>query len=591
MTDAAKIHEATTDEADHLLALVLAGEAVEVVVDRVAAAAACRRPGFRVVVAARSGRARVLGRDVALPRRAVLALDRVATSGGPGPTGDPHAAVRANLTMAPWADARDDLAEAGLAPPLLVHLLDGSVPLGVLAAFPPLHAAAGADDPADLDRWARVAAVALARDADRARIRGSAVHDDVTGLPTRARMLTRLREALHRSPDRGVALLHVGLDRLDDLEDGLTGAAGDTFVRAAAQRIRAVVRPGDVVGHLRAPTFAVICEGVGPDQAAEVGERVRRALSDPVGTGEGEVDVRPGVGVVVAGDTDTVNSLIHKAAIAGREAHRRGGSEVVRYRPGTYEAARARIDIERDLRLAIENQGLHLVYQPQVSLTDGTVVGAEALVRWDDSERGAVSPDEFIPIAEDSGLVIDLGAWAVDTAVRAIADGLRDVVVSVNVSARQLDHPGLVEATAAALQRHGVDPHWLRLEITESALVRDAESSTALLRGLHDLGLRVSIDDFGTGYATLEHLRRVDVADSLKIDRTFVSGIVYDARDRAIVGAAVTLGRSLGFTVVAEGVEDAAQAELLREMGCDAGQGYHFSEPVPAAELMRRMTR
>ncbi len=404
-------------------------------------------------------------------------------------------------------------------------------------------------------------------------------------------MLARLREAMHRGPGRGLALIHVGLDRLDDMEDGLTGAAGDVALRVSAERIRAVVRPGDVVGHLRPPAFAVICEGVGPAEAVEVGERVRAVLGQPVGTGDGSISLRPAVGVVAATEVDTVTTLLHKAAIAAREAHRRGGSAVVRYRPGTYEAARARIDIERDLRRAIEDQGLHLVYQPQVSLVDGSVVGAEALVRWDDPERGAVSPDEFIPVAEDSGLVIALGTWAVDAALQAIADGLRDVVVSVNVSALQLDDPGLVTTTAEALARHGVDPRWLRLEITESALVRDAEHSTGLLRRLHDLGLRVSIDDFGTGYATLEHLRLVDVADSLKIDRTFVSGIVHDERDRAIVGAAVALGRALGFTVVAEGVEDADQAELLAEMGCDAGQGYHFGEPTTAAALARRTTR
>ncbi|WCO66745.1 bifunctional diguanylate cyclase/phosphodiesterase [Iamia majanohamensis] len=573
------------DEVDRVLGALLGGEGVDRVVDRVASAAARSRPGHRVVVAARSGGARVLGRDLDLPRRAVLALDRVATTGGPGPTGDPLAPTRADATVPPWSAASADLAAAGLEPPLLVALVDGSVPLGVLADFPPAGAPA---DPGDLCRWARVAAVALARDADRARVRGSAVRDDVTGLPNRARILARLREALHRRPARGVALLHVGLDRLHDMEDGLSGAAGDAALRVAAERLRTVVRPGDVVGHLRGPAFAVICEGVGPDEAAEVGERVRHALTGPIGTGEGAISLHPGVGVVVAADVDTVTSLVHKAAIAAREAHRRGGAEVVRYRPGTYEAARARIDIERDLRRALDDDGLQLAYQPQVSLVDGSLVGAEALVRWHDLERGTVSPDEFIPVAEDSGLVVDLGAWAVDAALEAIAAGLEGVVVSVNVSARQLDDPGLVAAAEAALARHDVDPRWLRLEITESALVRDAEHASALLRRLHDLGLRVSIDDFGTGYATLEHLRRVDVADSLKIDRTFVSGIVHDARDRAIVGAAVALGRSLGFTVVAEGVEDAAQAELLAEMGCDAGQGYHFGEPTTPEALARR---
>lgn len=597
------------DGRDEVLTMLLGGEGIEAIAARVAAIAAAALPGHRIVLAARSGAARVLGRNLDLPRRTMLALDSVASSSGPGPTGDPRAVTAADPATSPWAACVDELAAVGLGSPLLVHLVDSSVPLGVLAAFPPLAAGGEGSGPAvlagtaphelrsgtstaaarTLERWAGVAAIALARDADRARVRGSAERDDVTGLPNRALMLNRLREALHGRPPRGVALIHVGLDRLDDMADGLTGTAGDAVLRVAGQRIRAVVRPGDVVGHFRRPTFAVICEGVGPAEAAEVGERIREELSGQVGGGELGVAIRPGVGVVAASDIDTVNSLIHKAAMAARESLRLGGAEVVRYRPGTYEAAVARIDIERDLRRAIDDDGLHLVYQPQVSLSDGRMVGAEALVRWNDSARGAISPDEFIPIAEDSGLVVDLGAWAVDTALAAIAADLPGLVVSVNVSARQLDQPGLVEATAAALDRHGVDPRWLRLEITESALVRDAPRSTALLHGLHDLGVRVSIDDFGTGYATLEHLRRVDVADSLKIDRSFVAGIVHDARDRAIVGAAITLGRSLDFTVVAEGVEDADQAELLAGMGCDAGQGFYFGEPVPATELAGRV--
>ncbi|MGI8938536.1 MAG: putative bifunctional diguanylate cyclase/phosphodiesterase [Iamia sp.] len=575
------------DELDALLAAVLGDEPIDLVVDRVTETVARHLPSHRVIVAARSGAARAIGRDVGLPRRAVLALDRIATSPGAGPTGDPRAAAPQDPSTSPWDATVDDLRTAGLGLPVLVHLEDGSAPLGVLAAFPHLDAADPGPAEEVLRRWAGVASVALARDADRARVRSSIVRDGVTGLPNRVQMLSRLREALHRRPQRGVALVQVGLDRLDDMEDGLSGTTGDAVMRIAGQRIRTVVRPGDVVGHLRGPAFAVICQGVGPDEAAEVGERIREALGAPFGSGDVGVELRPGVGVVVASEVDTVNTLIQKAAIAAREAHRRGGTEVVRYRPGTYEAAVARIDIERDLRRAIENEGLHLVYQPQVSLTDGSLVGVEALVRWNDSERGAVSPDEFIPVAEDSGLVVDLGTWAVETAVAAIADGLRDVVVSVNVSARQLDQPGLLESIAAVLEAKGVDPRWLRLEITESALVRDAASSSALLRSLHDIGLRVSIDDFGTGYATLEHLRRVDVADSLKIDRTFVAGIVTDAWDRAIVGAAVALGQSLGFTVVAEGVEDGAQAELLAEMGCDAGQGYFFGEPMAASALTR----
>ena len=382
------------------------------------------------------------------------------------------------------------------------------MPLGVLAAFPrivrgggttvvgrdpapaasrpptcPPPSAAAALDALGLGSWATVAALALAREADRARVRRSSVEDGVTGLPTRSLLAARLREALHRAGRRPVALVQVSLDRLDEMDrlDGeADGGAGDELLRVAAQRTRAVVRPGDVVGHLRASALGVICEGAGPDEAGEIAERVRRALATPITVGDHDVAATPGVGVVVAADADTVNSLVQKADIAAREAASRGGSEVVRYRPGTYEQALARKDTETDLRRALAEGSLHLAYQPQVSLADGSLVGVEALVRWDHPTRGAISPDEFIPVAEETGLVVELGAWAVDTALADIADGL-PVVVSVNLSARQLDEPALIGQVTASLLRHEVDPARLRLEITESALARDADRSASLL--------------------------------------------------------------------------------------------------------------
>jgi len=570
------------DDVDGVLAAILAGEPVDVVAEWVAAAAAAEVPGHRVVVAARSGPARVHGRALDLPRRAVLALDRVATGAGV------DGVEVADLAAAPWADAAPDLEAAGLGSPVLVPLTERGELLGVLAAVPERSPGAAAPEAEAVGRalapWATVAALALARAADRNRLRQSALEHDATGLPNQSMVMARLREALHRRPRRSMALVQVALDRLDTLEDGLVGAQGDALLRAVGERLRAVIRPGDLVGHLRGSAFAVICDEVGPHEATEMGARVRRALALPVAVGDHDIAITPGVGVVVATELDTVNSLIHKAGIATRESVSLGGSEVVRYRPGTYEAAVARIDLERDLRRALAGDGLRLAYQPLVALGSGHLVGAEALVRWD-SPRGPIGPEEFIPVAEETGLVVELGGWALDTAVAAVAGPISDVGVSVNVSARQLDDPRLLGRVDAALDRHGIDPARLCLEVTESALVRDVERSAALLRRLHQRGVRIAIDDFGTGYASLEHLRQVDVADTLKIDRIFVGGIVHDARDRAIVAAAVTLGRTLGFTVVAEGVEHPDQATLLEEMGCDAGQGYLYGEAVAVEEL------
>jgi diguanylate cyclase (GGDEF)-like protein len=574
---------------DETLAAILAGEPIGVTADRIGARATATRPGHRIVVAGRTGLARVYGRDIAVPRRAVLALDRVATGAAPGPPARVGAATRATADATPWATVAEELAADGLGLPLLVALVEGSVPLGILAAFPRTDRGETTASVPDLDLgpWATVASLALAREADRARVRRSSIEDGVTGLPTRGLLAAGLREALHRAGRRPVALVQVALDRLDEVDrlgDGTEDGAGDELLRIAAQRTRAVVRPGDVVGHLRASALGVICEGAGPDEAGEIGERVRRALATPITVGDHEVAATPGVGVVVATDSDTVNSLVHKADLAARESAGRGGSEVVAYRPGTYEQALARRETETELRRALADGSLHLAYQPQVSLADGTLVGVEALVRWDHPTRGAISPDEFIPVAEESGIVVELGAWAVDTALADIADGL-PVVVSVNLSARQLDDPALIGQVTASLLRHDVDPARLRLEITESALARDADRSASLLQALHEVGVRVSIDDFGTGYASLDQLRQTKVADSLKIDRTFVAGIASDYRDRAIVSAAITLGRTLGFTVVAEGVEEPGQADILRDMGCDAAQGYWFGEPVRRPQL------
>ncbi len=602
-----------TDERDALdaaLAAVLAGEPIGALADRIGARASAARPGHTIVVAGREGQARVYGRDLALPRRAVLALDRVATGTAPGPPAAPGGVVWARADAPAWSATVADLRDAGLGLPLLLALVEGTVPRGVLAVFPrvgpdgtatvvghaaapvarsaaaPPPSAARAAEALALAPWATVAGLALAREADRARVRRSAVEDSVTGLPSRSLLAARLREALHRAGRRPVALVQVSLDRLDEMDRMQDGVErdGDELLRVAAQRMRAVVRPGDVVGHLRGSALGVICEGAGPDEAGEIGERVRRVLATPITVGDHEVAATPGVGVVVASDVDTVNSLVHKADLAAAEAAGRGGSEIVRYRPGTYEQVLARKDTETDLRRALADGELHLVYQPQVSLADGSLVGVEALVRWDHPTRGAIGPDAFIPVAEETGIVVELGAWAVDTALADIADGL-PVVVSVNLSARQLDDPALIGQVTASLLRHDVAPSRLRLEITESALARDADRSASLLETLSEVGVRVSIDDFGTGYASLEQLRQTKVADSLKIDRTFVAGIATDARDRAIVSAAVTLGRSLGFKVVAEGVEDPDQAEILKEMGCDAAQGYWFGEPVRRAQL------
>lgn len=575
----------------------LAGDPLGTVLDALEEALGRRRPGHRFAVVGSVPGARVHGRHIDLPRRVRTVLDRVMVGLDPGRPARHGDQTRVDGADPIWGPVASDLAAVGLALPLLIGLgVDDGI-LGLIVAFTET-AVGGSDDesvePVDgrtatvddlaLGPWADITALVLARERDRTR-RHATAREEVTGLPSHRLMVVLLREALHRRPGPRVAVIHVGLERIDRLRDAVGGAEADELLRVAARRVRDAVRPEDVLGHTRGGDLVVIVDGLDGEGAGEVAERIRVTLKEPLVTDDRrEVAVTPGVGVVVAGPDDTVESLLHKAGIAAREAATTGGTEAVQYRKGTYEAAQERIDIEHDLRRALADGGLSLVYQPQVSLVDGSVLGAEALIRWVRPGQGPVDPETFIPVAEETGLVVELGAWAIDRVLADLADGL-PVVASVNLSTRQLDEPSLLDDITAALDRHGVDPVRLRLEVTESTLARDPVRGEARLRSLRDLGVRVSIDDFGTGYAGLENLRRTAVADSLKVDRAFVAGVAEDPRDRAIVAAAVMLGRAIGASVVAEGVETEDQAWVVASLGCDLAQGYWFGPPVPVEEL------
>lgn len=592
------------DERDEALRAVLAGAPLAQTLLAVVESIERRRPGHRALVAARVGAGRVVTHHRGAPAEAVRAVEDAAAAQRAefpaatlvgGQRGAPAALWAPSLDEAPWARASAALAEAGLAAPLIAPLTEGAAPLGLLVVLPPAQPDETGSAPptpggqlvtADwLVPWATVAGLALARAADQRRLRGAELDADEFGLVSRTVLMACLRESLHAHPRRAVALIHVQLTGMEPIEERLPGADGDLALREVGVRLSQVVRPGDVVGRLRGASVAVVCEGVADDEPVEIARRIRDALEDPLAVEGRTVRCQPAVGVAARTESDTLNSLTHKAALAARDAATTRAGGVAEYRAGDREAAVARAGLESDLLTALAEGGLRLAYQPQVSLHDGSLIGAEALVRWD-SPRGSIPPDEFIPVAEASGLIVDLGTWALDTAAAALASTI-GAPVSVNVSARQLDDPRLVGVVTDALGRHGVEPSRLCLEITESALVRDLEASGAVLRQLRDLGVAIAIDDFGTGYASLEALRRYEAVDTLKIDRTFIRGIASDVRDRAIVAAAVTLGQALGFTVVAEGVESAEQADVLASLGCDAAQGYWYGEPLDADQLRR----
>jgi diguanylate cyclase (GGDEF)-like protein len=422
------------------------------------------------------------------------------------------------------------------------------------------------------------------------RIRHDALHDALTGLPNRALLLERLSDAIERADTEGrsLALFFLDVDHLKVLNDSLGHHAGDELLRAIGPRLRAVLRPDDMIARFGGDEFAVLCEGVGDEaHALRVAERLVRAFAQPF-----EVRGEPrfcstSVGVVVsdpAGPRGPAELLSDADAALYRAKERgRGRHEV--FDTGLRDRTTARLRIEADLRRALEaGDQLWVAYQPYYALPGMEMAGVEALLRWDHPERGAIGPADFIPVAEDSGLIVDLGELVLRTACSDIArwPGL---VVSVNVSARQMELTGMPGVVGAVLRESGIDPSRLALEITEGLLLEDTPATTETLQALRRLGVRLLLDDFGTGYSSLAYLRRHPL-DVLKVDRAFVADLGEDGNgDSAIVEAIIGMAKALGMRVVPEGVETAGQLARLIELGCEFAQGFHLSRPLPAAEL------
>jgi diguanylate cyclase (GGDEF)-like protein/PAS domain S-box-containing protein len=421
-----------------------------------------------------------------------------------------------------------------------------------------------------------------------------ALHDALTGLPNRTLFMDRVELALRRSSRSGapVTLMVLDLDDFKAINDRLGHRAGDQALAAVGARLRGLSRPGDTVARFGGDEFAVLCEGVESDeQALAIARRLVAGVTGPLGTGGHDVGLALSVGIAVArGGDATAESLLSEADAAMYHAKRRGGGEAQLFAE-TMRWDPSRHTFEQELRTAVKRRQLTVLYQPQVELGSGRVVGAEALVRWNHPERGLLGPAEFIGAAEEAGLIGALGAGVLQEAChqasrwRAGEDGSR-LVVSVNCSASQFVEPGFIELVAGALAAAGIGPEALCLEITESTLMRHTPALETLGR-LGEMGVEVAIDDFGTGYSSLDYLRRFPV-NRLKIDRSFVAGVAApDPRsdDAALVAAMTDMGHALGLTVVAEGVETERQATRLLELGCDHGQGFHFARPAPPQAL------
>jgi diguanylate cyclase (GGDEF)-like protein/PAS domain S-box-containing protein len=434
-----------------------------------------------------------------------------------------------------------------------------------------------------------------ARKALEAQLAHWSAHDPLTGLPNRARFMARTAAALARAGARAhpVALLAIDIDRFKRINESLGPDAGDELLRVVAARLGRACHASDIVAHLNGDLFAVLLERVRDvDEARLFADRLLGGINGPCTVAGHEVVISASVGIAfAAGDATTPDRLLRDADSALGRARARGRGQVELFVAEMAAVAIKRLQLEAALRQALADEALTLHYQPQYDLRTGELVGAEVLVRWDSPEHGAIPPDDFIPLAEETGLILPLGRWVLTAACRQARqwqDALgRPIAIAVNLSAPEFQHPDLPAAIARVLTDTGLSATSLQIEITESAAVQDLDRTGATLATLRELGVGVALDDFGTGYSSLSHLQHLPV-DTLKIDRSFFgpSAESQGARGRAIVPAIAALARALGLRVVAEGLETAAQIARAREAGCDLGQGYGLARPLPAAGFL-----
>jgi diguanylate cyclase (GGDEF)-like protein/PAS domain S-box-containing protein len=416
-------------------------------------------------------------------------------------------------------------------------------------------------------------------------------HDPLTGLPNRALFLQRLRELIGVGGDE-VAVLFVDLDNFKVINDSLGHGAGDVLLQVVAERMRRVLRPEDVIARFGGDEFAVTIAVGGEVAARRVADRLASALRAPVELEGRQRFVTASFGVRSARtEIADPDAMLRDADAAMYRAKELGKARCEIFDESMRERAIERLDLEGALRHALERGELRVVYQPQVELATGRIVGAEALLRWEHPQRGLVVPAAFIPIAEQTGLIVPIGAYVLLEACQQAAswsrDRGRDLSMCVNVSPRQLADKSFAGTVEDALALSGLASERLCLEITESAVMADPEAATAVLERLKAIGVRLAIDDFGIGYSSLSQLKALLPVDTIKIDKSFVDGVTGDGEDHAIVDAVLRLAGGLGLAAIAEGVESAEQVDALVAMGCTLSQGFHFARPQSAAELQQ----
>ncbi|CAM2904928.1 bifunctional diguanylate cyclase/phosphodiesterase [Skermania piniformis] len=426
-----------------------------------------------------------------------------------------------------------------------------------------------------------------------------AFHDALTGMSNRAHFRDRLERAFadRDSAAAGVTVLFMDLDGFKTINDTLGHGAGDAVLREVAQRIIAVVGESAVVARIGGDEFGILVEG-SPDHCflADLAGRITAALNEPFRLDGREMHLGGSIGIAnLTADVDSAEQLLRNADLAMYEAKTARTGGYAFFEPAMHDGLVERVRLEEDLRAALDADGFEVHYQPLFALDSQRVTGVEALLRWNHPTRGLVSPVEFIPAAESTGLIRPLGLWVLESACRqgrawqGIAPDQDGLKISVNLSARQLDQPDLVDRIAAILEQTGLPPCRLVLEMTEGVLMENTDSTLQILNQIRNLGIRLAIDDFGTGYSSLSYLHQFPV-DILKIDRSFVQDLAA-GRDTALVRSIVQLAQSLGLETVAEGIEREQELDLLRLLGCTTGQGYYFSRPVPAATLSQILLR
>ncbi|MCB0970311.1 MAG: EAL domain-containing protein [Acidimicrobiales bacterium] len=450
----------------------------------------------------------------------------------------------------------------------------------------------------ELDRVVGFAAI-LRDISDRkvmeAQLEHQATHDPLTGLPNRTLLLQRLGLALERAREGGrpVAVLFLDLDRFKVVNDSLGHQQGDHVLVTLAERIRRAVDPTQTVARFGGDEFVVLAENVGgPEEPLALAGELIDQVHRPLDASTERFVLSTSIGIAISDPEATPETLLRDADAAMYRAKGAGRSQALVFDPAMRADAMVRFDVEAALRRAVAGEELRLHFQPKVDLRSGTIIGVEALVRWQHPSRGLLLPDQFLDVATETGLITEIGSWVIDRGMADLArfDEVRGpdaapLYLCLNLSATELAHPDLVPTIASALERHGVDPGHIDLELTEHSLVADVDASARRLGELRAMGLKIAIDDFGTGYSSLAYLRRLPV-DLLKIDRTFVEGLGERAEDAAIVHAIASLASSLGLAVVAEGVETPEQLAALREIGVTMAQGHLIARPQPADDVI-----